>query len=447
MADDVLDILSSLSPPSASSPSAPYDLRSEARSEDGQLTPTSEPACRTKSIVLIRHGRSSWNEFLGAHKRAQWEEQEQKRQASAKGPGGMRNVLRSMVGREGNPAGYPPSNSDLLDLGEDPGKQSSGGFWQGVRGGLKHVGNALNHAGKLNQVDHPLSAGGLTQARQLRQQIAALAEGDSVEASAAILLQCRRWYISPFLRALQTAAYALSPLRRLAAAQGQPLQLRVTPQANEIVQTSMSLDCQGKKGNVGFRVVTRAVCKTAETLEEEEDDVAQAVSERQQELADVTATLCALDISEIAQVWWTEVSSFKKEHLRAEDKRVKSLVKRILVEDEEPIVGLIGHSILFKRMIQLFWPKEARRQEEIRAALRNGAGDTIDPFDDKVMNCGTLVLTFRYSSGGAEIIKAAFLFDGHMESALGPAGQTQDPDDVDVQDVPEPPRSSSPGFL
>eukprot|EP00913_Durusdinium_trenchii_P029767 g27894.t1 len=54
-------------------------------------------------------------------------------------------------------------------------KQSTGGFWQGVRGGLKHVGNALNHAGKLNQVDHPLSAGGLAQARQLRQQIAALA--------------------------------------------------------------------------------------------------------------------------------------------------------------------------------------------------------------------------------------------------------------------------------
>ena len=25
-------------------------------------------------------------------------------------------------------------------------------------------------------------------------------------------------------------------------------------EANEIVQTSMSLDCQGKKGNVGFKV-------------------------------------------------------------------------------------------------------------------------------------------------------------------------------------------------
>ena len=50
----------------------------------------------------------------------------------------------------------------------------------------------------------------------------------------------RTWYISPFLRALETAAYVLSPLKALAEQQGSKLQLRVTPQANEIVQTSMS---------------------------------------------------------------------------------------------------------------------------------------------------------------------------------------------------------------
>ncbi|CAK9079172.1 Probable folate-biopterin transporter 2 [Durusdinium trenchii] len=272
------------------------------------------------------------------------------------------------------------------------------------RGGLKHVGNALNHAGKLNQVDHPLSAGGLAQARQLRQQIAALASDSQPSQAASSLLRCRRWYISPFLRALETAAYALSPLKRLATQQGERLLLRVSPQANEIVQTSMSLDCQGKKGNVGFKVVTRAVSKLAETLEEEEDDPANqaSVQDKQAELSEAIATLCAFDISEIAQVWWTEVSSFKKENLRAEDSRVKSLVKRILVEDEEPVIGLVAHSILFKRMIQLFWPKDRLRQEELRTALRNGAQkqDTVDPFEDKVMNCGTLVLTFRYHSGG-----------------------------------------------
>ncbi|OLQ08505.1 hypothetical protein AK812_SmicGene7996 [Symbiodinium microadriaticum] len=68
-------------------------------------------------------------------------------------------------------------------------KQTSGGFWQGVRGGLKHVGNALNHAGKLNQVDHPLSLGGLAQARQLKQQIAALSKDAQAPGSA--LLRCR----------------------------------------------------------------------------------------------------------------------------------------------------------------------------------------------------------------------------------------------------------------
>lgn len=444
---DVLDILS-LSQPSISSPSGPSD--------EGVFSPKSEPAWRTKDIVLIRHGRSSWNEFLGAHKRAQWEEQEQKRQAAAKGSGGVRNVLRSMVGRgEGHASAYPAqpkTQTDLLDLGEVDQKQSTGGFWQGVRGGLKHVGNALNHAGKLNQVDHPLSAGGLAQARQLRQQIAALASDSQPSQAASSLLRCRRWYISPFLRALETAAYALSPLKRLATQQGERLLLRVSPQANEIVQTSMSLDCQGKKGNVGFKVVTRAVSKLAETLEEEEDDPANqaSVQDKQAELSEAIATLCAFDISEIAQVWWTEVSSFKKENLRAEDSRVKSLVKRILVEDEEPVIGLVAHSILFKRMIQLFWPKDRLRQEELRTALRNGAQkqDTVDPFEDKVMNCGTLVLTFRYHSGGAEIVKAVFLFDGHMESALARDRQTQDPDDVEIQeDSDRSPRPDSPELL
>lgn len=445
MADgDVLGILSSISQPSASSNSVPG---SDVCSQQGVFSPKSEPVWRTKNIVLIRHGRSSWNEFLGAHKRAQWEEQELKRQGAPKS-GGVRNVLRSMVGRgEANASAYPQGqpksgHTDLLDLGEaDLQKQSTGGFWQGVRGGLKHVGNALNHAGKLNQVDHPLSAGGLAQARQLRQQINALTAESQPSQAATSLLRCRRWYISPFLRALETAAYALSPLHRIAQQQGQQLQLRVSPQANEIVQTSMSLDCQGKKGNVGFKVVTRAVSKLAETIEEEEDDPsAQGVlQDKQAELADVVATLCTFDITEIAQVWWTDVSTFKKENLKAEDARVKSLVKRLLVEDEDPVVGLVAHSILFKRMMQLFWPKDRLRQEEIRTALRNGAAqDTVDPYEDKVMNCGTLVLTFRYHSGGAEIVKAVFLFDGHMESALACDRQTQDPDDVDIQEDNDP---------
>eukprot|EP00439_Symbiodinium_sp_Y106_P038881 s2511_g4.t1 len=85
----------------------------------------------TKEVILIRHGRSTWNEFLGAHKRAQWEEQEQKRQA--KTAGGMRGVIRSMVGRgaaagpEGSPSAYPGAHgtSDLLDLGGEAGLPGS----------------------------------------------------------------------------------------------------------------------------------------------------------------------------------------------------------------------------------------------------------------------------------------------------------------------------------
>ncbi|CAE7589111.1 unnamed protein product, partial [Symbiodinium sp. CCMP2592] len=81
-----------------------------------------------------------------------------------------------------------------------------------------------------------------------------------------------------------------------------------------------------------------------------------------EEATEVSATLCALDVSEVAQTWWSEVSAFKKENLKQDNARVRSLMKRILVEDEEPVVGLIAHSILFKRILQLFWPQDATRQ-------------------------------------------------------------------------------------
>merc|ERR1712130_368864 len=141
-----------------------------------------------------------------------------------------------------------------------------------------------------------------------------------------------------------------------------------------------------------------------------------------------------------AQTWWSDVSKFQKEHLKLDDARVKKLVQRLLLQDDQPQVGLVAHSILFKRMIQLFWPQDVTRQEELRTALRNGAAaDTIDPLHDKIMNCGTLVLTFRYQEKGAEIIKAKFLFDGHMESALANERQThEDTDEIDGQEEGDP---------
>eukprot|EP00933_Yihiella_yeosuensis_P017763 TRINITY_DN14788_c0_g1_i1.p1 TRINITY_DN14788_c0_g1~~TRINITY_DN14788_c0_g1_i1.p1 ORF type:complete len:509 (+),score=108.61 TRINITY_DN14788_c0_g1_i1:164-1528(+) len=406
---------------------------------------------RTKHVILIRHGRSTWNEFLGAHKKAQWEEQERKRQEDQQQAGqqkkseasksrfGIRGALQkamtlgeassSFSTASGTTGGYGTSsgsgtssaspNSDLLDLvgGSSPEaetqKQSGpSSFWQGVRGGLKHVGNAINHAGKLKEVDHPLSAGGVSQVRQLRSSIAALIQ-DGAQGAGASLVDCRCWYVSPFLRALQTASYALAPLYR----RNPNLKMRVTPQANEIVNNVMSLDCQGKKGNIGVKVVARALGKVCESFEDDDDDPASQAT-RQEELCDVSAVLSAMDITEIGQTWWTDVSSYKKENLVHEDSRVKRLVQRLLLENNEPVVGLVAHSLLFKRMLQLFWPTDLTVQEELKAALRNGEGGTIDPYHDKVMNCGTLVLQFRYRSKGADIIKADFLFDGRMESAL-----------------------------
>ncbi|CAE8587770.1 unnamed protein product, partial [Polarella glacialis] len=151
-----------------------------------------------------------------------------------------------------------------------------------------------------------------------------------------------------------------------------------------------------------------------------------------------SATLCAMDVSEVAQVWWTDVSTFKKENLRLEDARVKRLVQRLLLQNDEAYVGLVAHSILFKRLLQIFWPSDPATQGEVRAALRNGAPeDTMDPLNDKVMNCGTLVLTFRYKRGGAEIIGAEFLFNGHMESALSSDQKESIEEECDVDEAPE----------
>lgn len=81
--------------------------------------------------------------------------------------------------------------------------------------------------------------------------------------------------------------------------------------------------------------------------------------------------------------------------------------------------------------------------------MRNGApGDaTKDPLKDKMMNCGALVLTFRYyelephvtaaSRSDAQIVAAQFLFGGHMESAVTADKQTVDlPDDAEeLEDI------------
>lgn len=116
---------------------------------------------RTKRTILIRHARSTWNEFLGQHKKAEWEEQERHRR-------GLRSSLVSMVRRS--------SDEPAEEVDRDGGDSASRhGFWQGVRGGVKHVVNAVSHAGTfMKHVDHQLSASGIAEARALRASIAAV---------------------------------------------------------------------------------------------------------------------------------------------------------------------------------------------------------------------------------------------------------------------------------
>jgi len=404
--------------------------------------------CQTKRIILIRHGRSTWNEFLGQHRRAEREEQdrlrrdEQDKQDNRRRPA-IGTAFKRMVGTV-----HQPESAHGRELLESHEKSDTpkGKFWQGVRGGIgRHVRNAISHAGNLHQVDHPLSFGGLQEARALRIAIDALvSDRASVTRAASSILECKHWYISPFLRALQTAAYALAPLYKADTS----LRMRITPEANEIVNTPVSFDCQGKPGNVGFRAIARAISKTTELFEEDDDDPHDdaLLFERQAEVKDVLATLCAMDVSEIGHTWWTDVKTFKKENLPLEDVRVRRLIG-LLLEDPEPCIGVIAHSLLFQRLLTLLCPKDDKARAEVRAGLCNGdpVGSIVDPFHDKIVNCGTLVLTLRRPDGvtgglvrqAAEISRAEFLFGGRMQGARAAERPVEDeallPDEVSLE--------------
>jgi len=240
--------------------------------------------------------------------------------------------------------------------------------------------------------------------------------------------------------------------------------MRVTPLANEIASSRRSKDCQGKKGNVGLSVVFRAIAKLAELLIEEEmskhppphDDEAAAESrglslgnrieelpsapegaDHRAELADVTSTLCSMILDEVETVWWKDIRSLGRCHSQEEDIRVRCLVNR-LMDDPSPVVGVVGHSLLFQRIMKLFWPADPLTQAVVRAGLQNGSPDNgVDPLTDKVMNCGVLVLTFRRfiartrgSKSVTEIVGSEFLFGGGMETARHDAGEN-------VEDDPE----------
>lgn len=446
------------------------DLGGDTNPVGGNLekrTSADQDAWLFKRIVLVRHGRSQWNEFLGAHKKKCWDEQEKNRKGLR---GAFKNISGAFGSKEGSSSKEDVGKTDEREsiksdathmkseasmascVTSSPSEwrdsspnQSKQGFWKGVRGGIKHVGNAIGQAEKLKKVDHGLSIGGIAEARQLRKRIASLLARSTeiTDGPESALLECNTWYVSPFCRALQTAAFGVSPLQRYSP----HFVIRVTPLLNEFCTTSGSLDCQGKRGNVGLRIVTRAMAKTLELLDEadEEKPSTESFQERHAELAETSAVFTSMDLAEVMQMWWQEKVLKKEEMARSDDLRVRQMVARLLHETAAT-VGCVGHSLFFKRLLQLFWPKEPRLQEEFRAALRNGASpDTKDPYHDKIVNCGVLVLSWKYKPcssswttaeicNTAELTAAHFLFDGRMEDSLSQDLQTLE--DHDLYEMP-----------
>jgi len=360
--------------------------------------------------------------------------------------------------RSGSPVhatipGYSANASlDTIDLNE---AKEKGGLFHGLTKGLKKAVNVISHADKLNMVDHSVSPVGMQQLRALHLSVAGLLMRPA-HGGEATFLDCKHWYTSPYLRALQTAGYALSPLFQ----QDPTMKITVTPLANEIVNGAYSYDCFGKAGNVGICVPTRAVAKVALMINEEsekknEDEEADLSTQmtrtqtvrcqttlmiaRQTELAAVSATLCAMDYREVSSQWWKDPKGYNLD-MEVEDKRIRKLVGRML-RVKANVVGVVGHSLCFRRLVQLFWPKTAGVQEHVRMKMMTGSDEDTekDPYEDKMMNCGTLVLTFRYKeveqhqpAHDAEFIDAEFLFDTHMEQD----GHGEESLDIECNDLP-----------
>jgi hypothetical protein len=298
--------------------------------------------------------------------------------------------------------------------------------FKGLRSNMKLVSNALWRVEELGSVDHGLSRMGQRQCRQLHRRMAWVVANPKVAGAGAALLECKEWYVSPFLRAIQTASFALSPLH----GRNNDLSITITPLLNEFSDFRGALDCQGKRNNVGLRILNRAIVKTLKSDADEVSPTGESLSERKAELSSFVATCYAMNIEEVMQQWWVDPA---KKGDKDDENRVRQMVGKALAGNDK-IVGLVGHSLFFKRLLQRYWPSDPHLQDKLRSALRNGSSDK-DPLEDKIMNCGVLVLQFKYSvpaagtsdssdpdyfyqiEKSAEVIDTEFLFDSHMEDA------------------------------
>eukprot|EP00928_Gymnodinium_smaydae_P016792 TRINITY_DN16356_c0_g2_i3.p1 TRINITY_DN16356_c0_g2~~TRINITY_DN16356_c0_g2_i3.p1 ORF type:complete len:490 (+),score=94.95 TRINITY_DN16356_c0_g2_i3:62-1531(+) len=227
----------------------------------------SDSKCCTKQVILIRHGESLWNQMLGhGHKARLAAAGHEKRHVESR-ENFKRNVTRLLKPQDEDSQARLEQRIDRL-----------GGFLRGVRGGFRKARTIAKGAKDIHRVDHGLSRTGIEQARLLGQQIHALTrtgvrrfQRSNAETA---LVECRHWYVSPFLRAMQTAAFALAPL----CDRGKGVKIDVDPLAREIMGSKASYDCRGKEGNVGYRVILRTLRKFGEAFSEEEEEAAAAAA-------------------------------------------------------------------------------------------------------------------------------------------------------------------------
>ncbi len=280
-----------------------------------------------KDLILIRHAQSVWNAVLDVGKdNPDFKGEEEK-------PVEKKKESKSLFGK-------------IVDKGISVGKK---------------VGQAASHSEAfLRKNDHALSAYGVEQCFQLRDQFEKARqtkESGMPSPEVEWIDSVDFWMVSPFLRALETSALSLVPL-----VENNPhAKMKVFPLAREIYKRRESRDCVGKDQNWGPRMLARAISSVSKSYEArnfEPDHLWKSID-----------MFRKYDIELCKQRWWSENLESDIEIRNRIDTCMAKIFSLPASQASRP-VGIVGHSLLFRRILQLYWPREASKASYLADALR-----------------------------------------------------------------------------
>lgn len=239
--------------------------------------------------------------------------------------------------------------------------------------------------------DHGLSAAGRAQAEELRQRLAIARVESSNQEWTQRLCEPDAVFVSPFTRAIQTAALGLPDILS-------QRPLRVMKEARE--QKSLGgADCRGVA--VGEGIVKRARADLASLFYD------QAARERAVDEFDKLS----VDTSDAREEWWNDTMDFGADV----DEKLKRFLEKLSKQPDGSSSVVVGHSYMFRTLFQKCMQKEAHMKHPSIGASLCG----------KVLPCcGVVGCKFEFSKNMYEIRDVAVLAGTKLEP-MEPDGWTR----------------------